>query len=127
MPRTLKQQTIDGDTYRLYREPSDRADERYAYYVTENGTSRASRATQLVFDRGRADELYSETIRQIQRVEDDSGGDGMDMSMGTSMAGDADPDPLAGVDDVDLEPDPLDGLDDDLGDESDVLEGFDNL
>lgn len=119
MPRTLKQQTINGDTYRLYREPSDRDGERYAYYVTENGTSRASRATKIVFSRERADQLYDDTIRQVQRVEDDSGG----MDIGGGM--DA-PDPLSGVDDVDIDPDPLSdsgGMDS----EDDVLRRFDDL
>jgi len=119
MPRTLKQQTIDGDTYRLYREPSDRDGVRYAYYVAENGTSRASRATQIVFDRTRADQLYDETVRQLKRVEDDSSG----MAMGSDAA----PDPLEGVDDVDLEPDPLEDVDGGIDDESDVLDGFDKL
>jgi len=121
MPRTLKQQTIGGDTYRLYREPSDRDGVRYAYYVAENGTSRASRATQIVFDRTRANQLYDETVRQLKRVKDDSN----EMAMG--MGSDAAPDPLEGVDDVDLEPDPLEGVDGSIDDESDVLDGFDKL
>jgi len=123
MPRTLKRTTVDGVTYRLYREPSSRDGERYEYYVTEGGVGKSNRATQIVFSRQGADRLYDDTIRQVERATESTSG-GMDMGM---SGGGMDPDPLADVDDVTIDPDPLGDVDSGADSESDVLDNFEGL
>jgi len=125
MPRTLKQKTVDGETYRLYRQSSNRDGERYEYYVTEGGVGKSNRATKIVFSRQAADRLYDDTIRQVKRATESTSG-GMGMGMGMNSGG-MDPDPLADVDDVTVDPDPLSDLDSGVDSESDVLDKFDNL
>jgi len=118
MPETLKTETVNGDTYRLYRQPTEMKGKQFEYFVTENGTSEASRATKMVFSMKRGKELFEETIRQVQNVDRGGGRDTDDADVG-GLFGVG----LGGGDPPSAEDDPLSlGFGD--GDADDDDEGF---